>query len=198
MLRHLARVLTAAAAAAGLVVSGHPAQASEIEDYASYEPQRTCASKTEPGTEYLLGWLVRKYPGTGRSSTLRSCSSGGTSEHKDGRALDWAVDAARADQRAQAEHFLTRIFATDAAGNTHAMARRMGIMYIIWNDHMWASYRRFEKRDYLSPACSSRQFCSKTLRHRDHVHISLSHAGAEARTSFYTRRGVPTGASSAR
>lgn len=176
-----------------LVVSGDPASASEIEGYASYQPQTTCATKTKPGTEYLLGWLVRRYPGTGRSGTLRSCSSGGTSEHKDGRALDWAVDADRADQRALAQSFLTKIFATDSAGNPHARARRMGIMYIIWDDHIWASYRRFERRDYLSPACSSLQNCSKTLRHRDHVHISLSYAGAGAQTSFYVRRGVRTG-----
>lgn len=190
MLASLARFV--AVATVVLAITSDPAYAAEIEDYASYDPQTRCASRTQPGTAYLLDWLVRKHPGTGKASTLRSCSGGGTSEHKDGRALDWSVDADRAEQRAQAEAFLGSIFATDARGNTHARARRMGIMYVIWDDHMYASYRRFEQRDYLSSSCSSVRTCSKTLRHRDHVHISLSRAGAAASTSFYTRRGVPT------
>lgn len=168
------------------------ASAREIEDYAAYEPQTRCSAAVRPGTDFLLDWLVRKYPNTRSSSTLRPCSGGGTSEHKDGRALDWGVDVNHPAQRANAERFLAKIFATDAAGNAHAKARRMGIMYLIWNDHIWSSYRQFEKRDYLSSGCRTRKNCSKTLRHRDHVHISLSHQGAAARTSFYARRDVPT------
>ena len=172
--------------------TSNPASAAEVEGYASYDPQTKCSSAAKPGTQFLLRWLVRKYPNTRASSTNRSCSGGGTSEHKDGRALDWGVDATRPAQRASAEALLTRIFATDRAGNPHALARRMGIMYVIWNDHIYASYREFEKRDYLSSGCPSRKKCSKTLRHRDHVHISLSRDGAAALTSFYTRRDVPT------
>ena len=167
-----------------------PASAADIEDYASYDPQTRCSSVARPGTQFLLRWLVRKYPNTSAGSTNRACS-GGSSEHKDGRALDWTVDADRPAQAASAEALLARIFATDRAGNTHALARRMGIMYVIWNDHIYASYRQFEKRGYLSSSCSSRRKCSKTLRHRDHVHISLSRDGAAALTSFYTRRDVP-------
>ena len=140
----------------------------------------------------LLRWLVGHYPHTGFSSTLRSCSGDGSSEHKDGRALDWSVDVDDATQRAQAEKFLNLIFATDKAGNPHALARRMGIMYVIWNDHIWSSYGSFEKRDYLSSGCRSVQKCSKTLRHRDHVHISLSRSGAGAQTTFFRSRDVPS------
>lgn len=176
-----------------MTMGNAPAYASGVEDYAGYQPQTTCASTVQPGTEYLLDWLVRKYPNTRRSSLLRSCEGGGTSEHKDGRALDWGVDATRKLERVQARRFLNKIFATNAAGEKHAMARRMGIMYIIWNDRMYASYRRFEKQDYLSSGCTTLRTCSKTLRHRDHVHVSLSRDGAAARTSFYVNRGVPAG-----
>ena len=172
--------------------SAVPANASRVDDYADYEAQTSCTSTPRPGTEYLLRWLIRNHAHTGSSGTLRPCSSGGTSEHKDGRALDWAVDAGNPVQAAQAKKFLERAFASDRVGNRDALARRMGIMYLIWNDHMYSSYRGFEKRDYLSSGCKKLSKCSKTLRHRDHVHISLSHSGAAAQTSFYRARKVPS------
>lgn len=169
-----------------------PAHGAAVDEYSGYEPQTTCATRPLPGTEFLLDWLVREYDGTGYSSTLRDCDSGGTSEHKDGRALDWAVDADDPAQKAQAEAFLERILATDADGNPHALARRMGIMYLIWDDHIWAAYDEFERRDYVSSSCEGEPLrrCDKTLRHRDHVHISLSRSGAAAQTTFYRSRGV--------
>jgi hypothetical protein len=177
----------------GTVVSSQPAQASTIDGYSGYEPQAGCTSSAGPGTEYLLRWLVGQYPGTGSSGTLRPCSTGGASEHKDGRALDWAVDAARPEQAFQAERFLERIFAPDRAGNTDALARRMGIMYVIWDDHIYSAYRDgFAKRAYTTGICAKPADCSKTTRHRDHVHISLSRSGAAAQSSFYRQRDVPS------
>ena len=58
-------------------------------------------------------------------------------------------------------------------------------MYVIWSDHFYPAYHQFEKERYLSSGCRSKKKCSKTLRHRDHMHISLSKAGAKAQTSFY-------------
>ena len=52
----------------------------------------------------------------------------------------------------------------------------------------YASYRKFESRDYLASSCASRATCSKTLRHRDHMHISLSRAGGRGETSWYDGR----------
>lgn len=167
-----------------------PAQAS-IDDYAGYEPQQTCTSVAKPGTVYLLHWLVRQYPHTGSNGTLRACDSGGVSEHKDGRAVDWGLDAADPAQVELADRFLERIFASDRQGNPDALARRMGIMYLIWNDHIYSAYADgFAKRPYLP--CEKPKNCSKTSRHRDHMHISLSYAGAAAQTSFYRARHVPS------
>ena len=45
---------------------------------------------------------------------------------------------------------LERIFRARKDGEEHVLARRMGIMYIIWNDHMYSAYDHFERRDYLS------------------------------------------------
>ena len=189
--RMLARIIALAMTCA--VVSALPAGASTVDSYSGYEPQQTCTSSPQPGTEYLLRWLIGQYPRTGSSGTLRACNSGGQSEHKDGRALDWAVDAAQPEQAVQAERFLERVFAADRAGNDDALARRMGIMYIIWDDHIYSAYSGgFQKRDYTINICAKPADCSKTTRHRDHVHISLSHAGAAAQTSFYRARNVPS------
>jgi hypothetical protein len=80
--------------------------------------------------------------------------------------------------------FFAKIFATDAEGNRDALARRMGIMYLIWNDHIYSSYYGFRARDYKG--CKVLSSCSDTLRHRNHVHISLSRAGGNGLTSWYT------------
>lgn len=161
-----------------------------VDDYAGYDGQSTCATEVLPGTDYLLRHLVRTHPGTRYVSTLRDCGGDSTSEHKDGRALDWGVDADVPSERALAEAWLERILASDAQGNAHALARRMGIMYLIWDDHIYSAYNGFEKRDYQP--CDRPRDCSKTLRHRDHVHVSLSRAGAAAQTTFYRARGVPS------
>src|SRR3546814_20756050 len=70
----------------------------------------------------------------------------------------------------------------------------MGIMYVIYDDKIYSSYRRFEPVDYVHPDCrklSSLAKCSRTLRHLDHLHISLSHAGGAAQTSWYRARNTP-------
>lgn len=196
-LRRLTTVLASAALLLGLpalapfalvpTLLPPAAAATAVEPYASYDGQSTCASEVLPGTDFLLRHLVRTHPGTRYASTLRACTEG-TSEHKDGRALDWGVDVAVPAERAAAEAWIAGILATDRQGNAHALARRMGIMYLIWDDHIWRAYRGFRKELYTR--CEPRSECSKTDRHRDHVHISLSRAGAAAQTSFYRMRGV--------
>ena len=164
-----------------------PAPSVAIEDYPSYQPATKCAPKAKPGTKELARWLVKKYGGS-RGPISRKCG-GSTSEHTEGRALDWTLNAERKADRRRAKRFLDRAFATDGRGHEHALARRMGIMYVIWNDHMYASYRTFEKEDYRSPSCRTLAGCSPTLRHRDHVHISLSRPGGRGDTSWYVARG---------
>jgi hypothetical protein len=161
-----------------------------VEDYAAYDPQTGCTKRPRVGTVALGEWLVATYGGSG-GAVNRPCSGAGTSEHKDGRAVDWVLNADTAADRKLARTFLEAAFATDAEGNQAALARRMGIMYIIWSDHYYPAYHQFQRESYLSSSCRSRHRCSKTLRHRDHMHISLSKAGAKALTSFYVDL-VPT------
>lgn len=166
-----------------------PAHAGEVvytlpvEAYAPYQPQTKCMKKVRPGVRLLADHLVLR--GGGRGGIFRPCKVGGTSEHKEARAFDWMLDATRKRDRRIARAFLDDIFATDAEGNTHALARRMGIMYVIWNDRSWSSYRGFRPQKYLSSSCKRVKKCSKTLRHRDHVHISLTRRAAKGRLSWY-------------
>jgi hypothetical protein len=157
---------------------------------ASYEPQTTCTSTPHPGTVALASWLMATYRATGSMGMIRGCKVGGTSEHKDGRAFDWRADVRKPRQKRAAYDFIAKALAPDASGNAHALARRMGIMYIIYNDRIWSSYRDFAPRPYLNSGCKKRKRCSTTLRHRNHVHISLSFAGAAAQTSWYRARNV--------
>ena len=185
--RLLVRLLGALLTASLLALApGPPAQAAPIEDYAAYQPGTACKPKPKPGAVALGRWIVREFGG-GFGGVGRACSAS-TSEHEEGRAFDWTLDAARKADRERASRFLRRVLAADAAGNTDARARRMGIMYVIWNDRSWASYRGFDPRAYLSSGCSSRKRCSKTLRHRDHLHVSLSRAGGRGDTSWYDGR----------
>jgi hypothetical protein len=170
-----------------LLLSLTPAASAEpIEDYPGYQPQSRCSPKAKPGTKYLGHFLVRRFGG-GFGPISRSCG-GGTSEHKEGRAFDWTLDATSKRDRARAGKFMDWVFATDRHGNTDARARRMGVMYLIWNDHMYPAWSGYDRERYLSSSCKSRKKCSKTLRHRDHLHVSLTRKGGKARTSWYDGR----------
>ena len=187
-----ARTLVRLRRLAGLVVAfvvlvPVAANAVPIEDFSGYQPQTHCSPDAKPGTVALSKWLMNRYPGSGSSGISRACGASGVSEHKEGRAFDWRVSATSARDRGYVKDFLATIFAADKDGNKAALARRMGIMYLIWDDHIYASYREFDKRAYTHSGCRTTKNCSPTLRHRDHVHISLSRAGGAGDTSWYHR-----------
>ena len=186
-MRHTPARLLVAVITAALVLLTAPAAHAQIEGYAPYQAETRCAPKAKPGTQVLGRWIVRTQGGA-FGGISRPCS-GSASGHEEGRAFDWTLDAARTKHRQTAAAFLALVRGSDKAGNTDAKARRMGIMYMIWNDHIYRSYdREFAKQDYLSSSCRRASSCSKTLRHRDHLHISLSRAGARGRTSWYDGR----------
>ncbi len=148
-----------------------------IEDDAPYQPQMTCISSTQPGVAKFRDMVLAAYPGTGNSGTTRPCSDGGQSEHKEGRAFDWTASIHNSKQVTQVNDLLHWLWATDEYGNLHAMARRLGIMYIIWNKRIWNA-----GSSHWDPySCSGTTAC-----HQDHVHFSFSWAGALAKTSYWT------------
>jgi hypothetical protein len=165
---------------------GPAASAAPIEAYPRYQPQTRCHPEARPGTTFLGHRVVRRFGG-GFGPIARPCG-GGTSEHKEGRAFDWLLDARRKADQERAQAFLDWITATDARGNEDARARRMGIMYVIWDDHMYGAWTGFEPEPYLSSSCERRRGCGATLRHRNHLHISLSRQGGKGLTSWFVAR----------
>lgn len=147
-----------------------------IDPYAAYDPQRVCDPVAKPGTVALRDLLLRTHPGTRSLGISRTCTARGTSEHKEGRAFDWGVRADRPQERTAAESVLRQLLATDSAGHRHALARRLGVMYLIWDRQIWSSY---------SATRGWRPYGGANA-HTDHVHVSLSWDGAMGRTSYWS------------
>jgi hypothetical protein len=176
---------TALVTAAASVLSGAVAYAaptppktytSAIEGYAAYSPQTTCSPTAKPGVVAFKDQVLRTYPWTRSLGIVRACSVGGRSEHKEGRAWDWGVNASSTRDAAAVNDLLKWLFATDRYGNKHAMARRLGIQYVIWNRKIWGAYSAAEGwRTYTGASP-----------HTDHVHISFSWPGARKTTSYWT------------
>ena len=189
LLAAFAAIIVAAPAPAAAVPSpstprGLPAA---IEPLAAYVPVTSCDPRAKPGTTALGRKLVATYPGTGYGID-RTCGQSPTSEHNEGRAIDWMVSVRNPTRRAQAVATLNWLFAKDAAGRPYSNARRLGVMYIIWNNKMWRAYNPSAGWSEYK-GCSTRPASSyDTTCHRDHIHISLSWEGAMARTSFWTKR----------
>ncbi len=191
---HRRRATTTAAILIAVVSIAGVAYAA-IDPWPSYQPQTVCSPTAKKGTLELARYLQSKYPGSGSYGISRACGSGGRSEHKEGRAFDWRVNVNNARERGYAYAFIKRVRATDAAGNTAALARRMGIMYLIYNDVIYSSSRNFAPKAYLNSGCASVATCSATLRHRDHMHISLTRAGGHGWTSWYGNHSIGSGGS---
>ena len=85
-----------------------------VEDYASYQPQKTCAPHRQArhrGARPVAGRRAAA-PTAGRCA---AAGSGGQSEHKDGRAFDWTLDATSIDDEATAQAFLTEASPTTSS-----------------------------------------------------------------------------------
>ncbi|MFP5282971.1 MAG: peptidoglycan-binding domain-containing protein, partial [Actinomycetes bacterium] len=191
-------VISAVAAASSVVVTSSPATAATppaptglpagLERMARYVPQRSCEPTNKPGTVRFAALLRSTYPGPG-TGMGRTCL-GSTSEHHDGRAIDWMTNVRNPKQRAMANAAITWLFAKDARGNPYANARRLGVMYLIWNNRIWGAYNAQKGwRPYKNCAKRPEKRWDGTC-HRNHVHISLSWEGAMGRTSFWSKRVV--------
>lgn len=154
----------------------------EIDPYQPYDPQTTCDPSPQPGVVDFANLLLQGYPGTGSSGISRGCGIGGRSEHKEGRAFDWAASVSNPEQRAAVEQALSILLATDEHGNKHAWFRRFGLMYIIWNGQIFSSrHPEAGWRPYPCNPAASFDNC-----HTRHVHFSFSKAGAQRQTSWWT------------
>jgi hypothetical protein len=162
-----------ASGAAGLPTFPNPAAA--IEPLPAYDGQTHCFG-ARPGTISFQQLVHGVFPSVGLGNIERACGSGGQSEHKEGRAWDWMANTANATQYGYATQVIDWLLATDSRGNAYANARRLGIMYIIYNRSVFKLYR----------AEQGWQPYSGSSPHTDHVHFSLTRAGGERYTSWWT------------
>jgi hypothetical protein len=197
--RIIAVLAMAIALSSGLAVATAPASSAAvpslatpvglpvaIEPLANYVEQISCQPGYRTGTLALARMLVTTYPNTSYGGAYDCGMDGNRSEHYDGRAIDWMNSVRNPVQAAQAASVIKFLLATDKYGNQFANARRMGIMYIIWNNKSWGSW---------DGTWSDYNNCAKTPStaldsacHRNHMHLSLSWNGAKGRTSFWSKR----------
>jgi hypothetical protein len=149
---------------------------SKIEPFAAYQWQSTCDPKPKPGTVALADMLLTYYDAGRNGGISRNCSIGGRSEHKEGRAFDWMLSVNRPSERATAEQFIDWLLGKGPEGEKAYNARRLGVMYVIWNGRIWSSSHA--KRGWLRYRGPNP--------HVDHIHISLAWSGAMKQTSFWT------------
>ena len=151
-----------------------------------WERESGCSPTAKPGPRYLVRLLAATY-GRLPSNIVRPCTAA-DSGHEEGRAVDWMVSARDPAQKAMGDALVAWLQAPDASGNPEAMARRLGISYVIWNGRTWRAYdpaRGWTEYD----GCLHRPHRSRAWDntcHRTHVHLSFSWDGAYERTSYYT------------
>ncbi len=151
----------------------------QIEGFSAYVPQAKCDPSAKRGVLAFERLVRSTYPDTGTDGIVRACNIGGTSEHKEGRAWDWKVSAYDPHQKAEADALIHWLLATDEDGHRDALARRLGIMYMVWDRHIWRSY----------DAAAGWQPYHGAEAHTDHVHFSFTWPGALKKTSYWRATG---------
>ena len=146
----------------------------KIDDIQSYEPQTGCNDTDQVGVVGFQKLLLKTFPQTGDYGISTPCD-GSLSEHHEGRAWDWKVSASSASDVQTVKTVLNWLFAKDKYGNQYAMARRLGVMYIIWNNQFWSIYNA--SQGWISYDGSNP--------HTDHVHFSFFWSGALEKTTYW-------------
>ncbi len=161
-----------------------------IDDF-RYDRATTSARRTKPGVVAMSEWLAANTRGVFWGSYR--CEKWGrrsASLHAENRAIDWHLDTRNSADRRAADRLFRLLLAPDSLGNAQALARRMGVEELIWDCGYWGAgmanfrpystcFRRNGERD---------RRVDRTTAHRDHIHIGMTKAGANGRTSFWSRR----------
>lgn len=173
--------LATSAAPVALAAPATPTFGPAIDDPADYEGQGICDPTEKPGVQRFRAMVSQAYSGVNTGGIVRACGVGGRSEHKEGRAWDWMLRADVATDRAKADDLLGWLLETDARGNEYARARRMGVMYVIWDRQWWSAW----------DADAGWKPYTGASPHTDHIHFTFSWDGALERTSWWND-GVPS------
>ena len=188
--------LTASTLGAGLGQAGPagaaavtPTQKSfgaSIDGYPRWERESGCDPTEKPGPRVLRRLLLATY-GAVSSNIVRRCTAA-DSGHEEGRALDWMTSVRIPEQKAMGDAFVAWLQAPDGYGNPEAIARRLGISYVIWNNRTWRAYDPARGWTEYNGCLrkKKRKKAYDTFCHRNHVHASFTWDGALRRTSYYS------------
>jgi hypothetical protein len=152
----------AAAAARRAALRGHPSGPTVLADDGGSiggGPDTDSYRRLTPTAKRLYGLVVRIFDVHSIGGWRPSGSVAG-SDHPHGRAIDVMVAYPGSDSRA-----LGWRIATWAAGNAWAL----DIKYVIFNGRIWTPGRGWHGYRHPADPCN----CNPTLRHDDHVHISV-------------------------
>ncbi|WP_141783766.1 peptidoglycan-binding domain-containing protein [Ornithinicoccus hortensis] len=144
----------------------------EVDVVPPWQNNEVCDPVDRPGMVAFAN-LVSEHYNRPYYSTSRTCLAM-RSEHYDGRAVDWALNAHDPADRRIGDAVVTWLTENDGE-----MAKRFGIQSIIWNSHVWRAYEsEVGWRGYVGQSA-----------HADHIHFSFTWDGAAMRTSWWT--GIP-------
>ncbi len=197
----LVAAMMASSAAAAVSVPAGPVASNPAERLVAlpiepsvYEPASRCLPNTRrPGTRRFVAWLKAGAAGTFWGDyRCKKWGEGKASLHAERRAVDWHLDASRSGDRREAQRLIALLTAPDSAGNSHALARRMGVEEIIWDCRYWAagmaSFRAYSP--CLDRTGRTRRQVNRTIAHRDHIHFGLTRNGSLASTSFWRQEAL--------
>lgn len=139
----------------------------EVDEINVFQNNVVCDPVAKPGVIAVANLLGQHYDRPGY--TLSRACIDLRSEHYDGRAVDWQLNASDPMDRRIGDAAVTWL--TDNDGE---MARRLGIQSIIWNNRSWHA------------AGGVWQGYTGQSAHTDHVHLSFTWDGAYMRTSWWT------------
>lgn len=176
---------TALAAAPAHAVDGPPLPGvrlpTAMDVAVPYQGMTFCDPNARPGV-VAFAQLFSTHYGMGSAGGITRACGNGITEHSDGRAWDWMLNVNNPRQKAVADSVLAWLTGPDSAGVPGGVARRFGIMYIIWNNRQWRAYdtaRGWAPYHGDSP-------------HTDHIHFSFTWNGAMKRTSWWTGSAATT------
>jgi peptidoglycan hydrolase-like protein with peptidoglycan-binding domain len=151
-----------------------------IDPVGPYIPQASCDPTEKPGVQ-LFRWyfMIHYYRIGGDDGLTRACADGALSEHKEGRAWDWRLSVNVPAEKAVADAVTTWITSPGPHGEVAPIARRLGIMYLIWNKRIWNVGETTNGAGGWKPYVGVSE-------HTDHVHFSFTWAGAMGHTSWWT------------
>lgn len=163
------------------VISGdedtEPGSSCPIDPYAPPPTPPGVDPTPKPGVLAFRQYAIARWgqrPGSPQNIIGDASHAAKASDHNQGTAWDLMTTGLDHGDRIVAD-----VLASDSSGNPHALARRAGIQYLIWNRQMWRAY------PWQGRPSGTWTPYTGTSPHTDHVHFSFSRAGAAAQTSLY-------------